>query len=40
LCESKSQEIMENYKALSPSTVFLDASGSTTDIVDSIMRHL
>ena len=40
MCESKSQEIIENYKALSPSTVFLDASGSTTDIVDSIMGHL
>jgi thymidylate kinase len=39
-CEGKSQEIIANYKVLSPSTIFLDASGSTSSIVDSIMGHL
>jgi|694.fasta_scaffold103937_2 thymidylate kinase len=39
-CEGKSREIIENYKLLSPSTVFLDANRSTTAIVDSIMGHL
>ena len=39
-CESRSQEIIANYKVLSPATIFLDASGSTTEIVDTIMGHL
>jgi thymidylate kinase len=39
-CENKSQEIVSNYKRLNPSTIFIDASGSTTEIVDKIWEHL
>ena len=39
-CEKKSQEIIANYKTLSPSTIFIDASGSTTEIVDKILEYL
>jgi thymidylate kinase len=39
-CEKKSQEILANYRTLSPSTIFIDASGSTTEIVDKILEYL
>jgi thymidylate kinase len=39
-CEDKSEEIVSMYRALNPSTIFIDASRSTSEIVDNILGHL